>query len=83
MGYVSSGNTETVVAYLTQTGRQLLLQGDKANFAVAFFALGDSDVNYFIANGFEDGYIPDITGNEGYCIPSISLNIDIKNKLTL
>lgn len=82
MGYVSSGNTQTVVAYLTQTGRSLLLQGDKTRFKVAYFALGDSDVNYFIENLLDDGSVPDVTGNAGECVPSISLNIDIKNKVT-
>ncbi len=81
MGYISSGNTQ-VVAYLTQTGRSLLLKGDKTRFKVSYFTLGDSDVNYFIENLLDDGFIPDITGNENECVPSISLNIDIKNKIT-
>ena len=80
MGYIASGNTVTVVAYLSQYGRQLLLTGDKSQFQVAYFALGDSDVNYFVTNLLDEGYVPDITGNSD-CLASISLNIDILNKI--
>ncbi len=83
MGYVISGNTVNVVAYLTQTGRSLLLKGDKSRFKVSYFALGDSDSNYFIENPLAEGYVPDVTGDNEDCVPSISLNIDIKNKVTV
>jgi len=57
------------------------LQGNKSLFQVAYFTLGDSDSNYLIVNSLESGFVPDITGNSDVCIPSISLNIDIKNKI--
>jgi len=79
MGYIHSGTT--LVAYLTQTGRELLLKGDNSNFKIKYFALGDSDVNYSVEDKLEAGFIPDLSGNNNSCVKSLSKNIDIKNKI--
>ena len=80
MGFIASSTTVNIIAYLTQAGREYLVE-NKAKFNINYFALGDSDTNYFVLNNLESGFVPDLTGNSDDCIPSISSNIDIKNKI--
>ena len=81
MGYIASGETLQVVAYLTQTGRELLLKGNKENFKVKYFALGDSDINYFVEDRLTTGFITDLSGESSSCIKAVATNVDIKNKV--
>lgn len=83
MGFISSGSTVITTAYLTQRGRELLIKGNKSDFKIKYFALGDSDTNYNIENPAYEGTIPDLTGDNQDCLKSISENVDIKHKVNL
>ena len=79
MGFVQTGNTITE-AYLTQFGRDLLLSG---GFNVKYFSLGDSDINYTLKDLVMSANVVDVSGNNNSCLKTITVNIDIKNKINL
>lgn len=81
MGFISSGETVTLTGYLTQTGREYLLN-NKSGFIITQFSLGDSDSNYFIDNSLVSGFVPDVSGDNFDCIRAISKNINIKYQIT-
>jgi hypothetical protein len=80
MGFVPSSSTQTLYAYLTQTGRKNLVFSSSAAFQIKYFSLHDNDVNYktaanivnFDFNNLPKGLVPDITGDNDECIKSIS-----------
>ncbi len=88
MGFVSSGNSITVKAYLTQKGRELYYLGDDEDIITKYFSLGDSDANYYIAatpnittdeaNTLKTGFVPDLTGDYLGCIKSLSNGVNLK-----
>jgi len=80
MGFITSGNTVTISAFLTQKGRENLLI-NKTDFKVLYFALGDSDSNYNVLHELGKGFVPDLTGDNVDCIKSLAVNVDIKNKI--
>lgn len=82
MGFISSGDTTILSAYLTQRGRELLLNGTEDDIQAAFYALGDSDSNYKITNPLDQGYVPDLTGDNSDCVISLATNISIKYPLS-
>jgi hypothetical protein len=85
MGFLPSASTKTLTAYLTQKGRQYILTGNRTDFNIKFFSLHDNDINYYIASDLlggdynipQSGFIPDITGDDDYCIKSIAEGIII------
>jgi hypothetical protein len=40
MGFIPQVSTKTLYAYLTQKGREYILNGDKEDFQVAYFTFG-------------------------------------------
>jgi hypothetical protein len=83
MGFIASASTKTLTAYLTQKGREYILRGNKNDFNIKYFSLHDEDINYHISSDFlsgdynipNSGFIPDITGDDDYCIKSIAQGI--------
>jgi hypothetical protein len=92
MGFIPQVSTKTLYAYLTPLGRQYILDGDKADFQVAYFTLHDDDVNYFISSNIsagttyytlQSGFVPDITGDADTCIKSIAAGTNVNTMSTL
>jgi hypothetical protein len=89
MGFTPSSSTQTVNAYLTQSGRRKLLYSSSTESQIKFFSLHDNDVNYQIAKTIDDitltynvltnGFLPDVTGDNDNCIKSISLASNVDN----
>ena len=63
MGFNTSGNTITLTAKLTPSGRQRLVTTN--NSLIAYFSLGDSDANYNAMIPLESGNIPSQSGDLG------------------
>ncbi len=80
MGFIGSGSTITLNAYLTSLGRNRLLSKNKNDKEVVSFSLGDSDMNYNITNPLTTGNVPDLTGDDTGCVKSIA-ETDIKYKI--
>lgn len=78
MGFIPTGNSTQLTAYLTQRGRELLLNGTEQDVEINFFALGDSDTNYKIANNLTAGFVPDLSGDNTDCVISLANNVGIK-----
>jgi hypothetical protein len=76
---------------LTQKGREYVLSGNKAQFAITQFSLHDEDVNYQISknlisteyNKLPKGFVPDITGDNDDCINSIAAGIFTNSNCTI
>lgn len=69
----------------TKLGREYLIgkkQGRKAGITVKFFALGDSDTNYYTKSILKSGLVPNITGVYDECING-NLRDDINFKVNL
>lgn len=70
MGFIKDTAITSLWAYLTQTGRKYLVDGNKIDFQIKHFSLGDPDVNYLQAsqpagdnfNTLPSGFVPDISG---------------------
>lgn len=82
MGFIASGNTLELTAYLTQKGRDLLLNGNEQDIIGKYFILGDSDTNYNVEVRNAEGFVPDLTGDSTDCILSLANNVGIKNPIT-
>jgi hypothetical protein len=90
MGFAPSSSTQTVNAYLTQSGRQKLLYSSATASQIKFFSLHDNDINYQIAatkdditleyNVLKNGFVPDATGDNDNCIKSIAQAYIVDNK---
>ena len=80
MGFIGSGSTITLNAYLTPIGRNRILSKNKKDKEVASFSLGDSDMNYNIVDPLTTGNVPDLTGDNTGCVISIA-ETDIKHKI--
>jgi hypothetical protein len=91
MAFLPSSSTKTLYAYLTQKGREYVLSGNKAQFAITQFSLHDEDVNYQISkflvsseyNKLPKGFVPDITGDNDDCINSIAAGIFTNSNCTI
>lgn len=91
MAFIASSSTKTLYAYLTQKGREYVLTGNKAQFAITQFSLHDEDVNYEISknlissqyNKLPKGFVPDITGDNDDCINSIAAGIFTNSNCTI
>lgn len=91
MGFVKSGSTINLEAYLTVKGREKYLSSDVSSKTIKKFSLGDSDTNYLVStntqqssvrkNYLENGIIPDLTGDQNDCIKSLTDDIKIKYPL--
>jgi len=81
MGFIASGNTLELTAYLTQRGRDLLLNGSEEDIVGKYFALGDSDSNYTVELRNGEGFVPDLTGDDTDCILSLANNVGIKHPI--
>lgn len=84
MGYISSSTTVNVISYLTFEGRRLYSVGTDTDIIPKYFALGDSDNNYFVSateNTLNSGDVPDLTGNKANCIKTIAKGITLKYPL--
>ena len=77
MGLLSTGSTVELQVYLTDLGRQALLQ---QGFAPVSFSISDDDVDYN-ANGSLTQIAVDLTGDYTDNVFSISKNITIKNQI--
>ena len=80
MGFIDSGDTIQLVAYLTPLGRDRLISKNVQDKTVVSFSLGDSDSNYNIDNPLPTGNVPDLSGDDSGCVKSIA-DTDIKHKL--
>ena len=92
MGFVTSSSTIQLYVYITQYGRERILNGDEYEFRIKHFSLHDDDINYQIAakeigtditggtiyNLVSGGFIPDITGDIDNCIKSLAKGVEIK-----
>ncbi len=82
MGFIPSSSTQSVNAYLTQSGRKKLLYSSASESQITFFTLHDNDINYLISSKVDDitltynilknGFVPDITGDNDICIKSVA-----------
>lgn len=89
MGFIASGSPINTVAYLTQIGRDYLINGSSVDYRVKYFGLGDSDTNYNIAaeivdsenNILANGFVPNISGDQDGCIKSLANGYTIKHTL--
>ena len=81
MGFIATGDSTQLTAYLTQRGRELLLNGVEDDIAISSFALGDSDTNYKITNTLTQGFVPDLSGDDTDCVISLANNVGIKYAL--
>jgi hypothetical protein len=63
MGFISTANTVTITAKLTNTGRERLLKEN--NSILSHFMLGDSDANYQTNTRLSSGKIPADSGDLG------------------
>lgn len=77
MGLISTGATVEMKVYLTDLGRQALLQ---QGFSPVSFSVCDEDVDYN-ANLYIMQETVDITGDYTDNVFSISKNITIKNQI--
>lgn len=91
MGFIQQSSDKKIYAYLTQLGKEKILNATSLDdFNIKFFSLHDDDINYKISskqNGLnynipESGFIPNITGDDESCSPNISKSFKLKNKLT-
>jgi len=91
MGFVPSSSTIQLYAYITQYGRERILNGIESEFTITQFSLHDDDINYQTAkeiitditggttyNLVSSGFIPDITGDIDTCIKSLAKGLEIK-----
>lgn len=92
MSFVSSSDTITIKAYLTQKGKQLYFNGDDKDIIVKYVTFGDDDANYFISssiklddtpNRLSNGFVPDLSGDDERCIYNLANGVDIKNKIRI
>lgn len=82
MGFIqNTATTTSLQAYLTQTGRKYLVDGNKTDIQIEYFSLSDPDVNYLQAsqpsasdfNTLPSGFIPDMAGGMGdACLSGIA-----------
>lgn len=93
MGYTNKNNgvlsgstcTKPFTISWTKIGREYLIgkrKGRKSGLTVKYFTLGDSDNNYKVNLAPKVGFIPNITGEEGFCING-NLNESIKYNLNV
>ncbi len=86
VSFVSSNNitcTKDLLLSWTKVGREYLIgkkKGRKKGIRIVYFSLGDSDENYYVDDQLSTGFIPNITGNEHFCING-NLRNDITHKL--
>jgi hypothetical protein len=80
MGFISTGATDNMVVYFTPTGINYLMGGKKnvSDLSIAYFSLGDSDINYNVMNKTQKGFIPDLNGEDATCLKAVTLNVNIK-----
>ena len=86
MSFISSASTITLTAYLTNKGRNFLIDGTKKDIEITKFVLGDSDTDYNLTsqstpNLLSSGNMPDITGDNTGCVKSVSDDVDIRHKI--
>lgn len=83
MGFISKNSDNVLSAYLTQKGRELLLNGDRDESIAKYFLLGDSDRNYNVAthNQIKSMPVADITGDHQDSLYSLAPNIDIRYRV--
>ncbi len=81
MGFIEKNGTNKLNAYLTQRGRELLLNGNKEDSIASFFILGDSDRNYNVSTEDRIKYmlVPDLTGDKTESLHSVATNTIIKS----
>jgi hypothetical protein len=77
MGLIKNSDTDDVIVYLTDLGRQRLLE---QGFVPASFSLSDSGINY-LANNVQDKEMIDLTGDYNDNVYSISENITIDKQI--
>ena len=88
MSLITSAATITLVAYLSNKGRNFLISGEKKDIEVTHFVFGDSDTNYNLtsqttAKPLTSGNVPDISGDNTDCVKSISDDVDIRHKIRI
>lgn len=81
MGFITKTSSPALVAYLTQKGRELLLNGEEEDILIKYFSIGDSDANYFVVTPLDNGYVPDLTGDNLDCVFSLVNNVGIKHSI--
>ena len=80
MGFIQDTATTSLRAYLTQTGRKYLVDGNKTDFQIKYFSLADPDVNYLQAsqplgdefNTLPSGFVPDLAGMGDTCLTGVA-----------
>lgn len=81
MGFITpQSNKITLMAFLTQKGREYLVNGQPDDFKPRYFSLGDPDTNYLQAsqdsgtasNTLPAGFVPDLSGDYDGAIHSLA-----------
>ena len=83
MAYINSGNSITISAKLTNTGRSALLTN--STNLISYFSLGDSDSNYNQILPLLAGEVPgvggDLTSTSGVTSNNVVSNLTLRSKL--
>lgn len=69
MGFIGTGQSDVVV-YLTPLGAEYLAGRKKSatDLAIKYFTMGDSDSNYLVKKRLQSSYVPDLTGEDSFCL---------------
>jgi hypothetical protein len=76
MGFISQNNKVVLSAFLTQKGRENMINGSLEDFQVKYYAMSDPDVNYLIESNLSSGFIPDLSGGHKGQVKSLSSGVE-------
>jgi hypothetical protein len=78
MGFISKNNKVVLSAFLTQKGREFMINGSLEDFQVKYYSMADPDVNYLVESNLSSGFIPDLSGNHEGSVRSLANGIEQK-----
>jgi hypothetical protein len=78
MGFISKNNKVILSAFLTQKGREFMINGSLEDFQVKYYSMSDPDVNYLVESNLTSGFIPDLSGNHEGGVRSLANGIEQK-----
>jgi hypothetical protein len=78
MGFISKNNKVVLSAFLTQKGREAMINGSLEDFQVKYYGMSDPDVNYLVESNLSSGLIPDLSGSHEGLVKSLAYGVTQK-----